>query len=190
MLDFIKPLAEKAIELLREGERKRGAFFDEIIIPLHTNFLEMQAAHTKTFNDVRISARNGKISTKDIASMVRQRSIEESTTWQTFSSLRDGNIFNPRVDLKYEFVAYVDSLQKCLHLIDRETAIQHPGRLKYYTSLLESINLLANIPNASSKKRAAEEDIISAVDRVQAEFNSYCADVVVKFLALQRRCKA
>jgi hypothetical protein len=49
LIDSLLKLIDQGIALLRENERQRKLFFEEVVKPLHTVFEELYAAHIATF---------------------------------------------------------------------------------------------------------------------------------------------
>jgi hypothetical protein len=118
ILDPLLKLIDKGVEFLREGERQKKLFFEEVIQPLEDAFEELYAAHIATFKQTRKMLLSSK-SANEIASFVEGRILFEQGTTELllrltrFDEEQDWRRV-PTNNLAQEFSAYVASIARCL----------------------------------------------------------------------------
>ena len=175
----IKAVAEKAIELLREGERKRGQFFDAVVEPLHSNFLELKAGHTRTLDEVSALVKAGGRGPLKAQELVQQRSYTEEKTWNVLHRVASDPSLGTRNEVAAAFREYTSILLSIIHR-DLE-----PDRyqITVYESLQETLERIINTA-ARDKASAAQE-----IERIYKGFVLHCADEEVGYLKLRRLCK-
>lgn len=53
MIELLLKLLDKSVEFLREGEKKKKLFFDEVVTPIQNEFQKLYDGHVATFKQAR-----------------------------------------------------------------------------------------------------------------------------------------
>jgi hypothetical protein len=122
VIDLFLKLIDKGIELLREGERRKKQFFEEVVKPIQALFQKMYDDHIKTFADTRSMLLSEKSKSRDIVSLVEGRLLFAHGTTELLYRLTGtgGNIGvkigRLRGSLRDDFDEYVSDIAKLVSL--------------------------------------------------------------------------
>jgi hypothetical protein len=187
VIDLFLRLIDKGIELLREGERRKKQFFEEVVKPIQAFFQKMYDDHIKTFADTRSMLLSEKSKSRDIVSLVEGRLLFEHGTTELLYRLTGtggdigGKIGRLRGSLKDDFDEYVSDIAKCL-ISPNPQNLQ--GGIVYYVALRDVIRRLSE----EKLNKQTREEALRDLEAIVRRFQSFYADVMSKYIELQRSC--
>jgi hypothetical protein len=189
MIDVLVKLIEKGIELLREGERQRKLFFDDVVKPIQAVFETMCRDHLVTFKQTRCMLLDTKHPASDIATFVEGKVLLERGTIHLLIRLTDqvGDVrwrrTPTRGELDDRFAAYLACVTQCLASPSNHGA---QASIVYYAALSDVTRRLSSKNPTTADRESALHDLEQIVER----FHCFYSEVTTAFHQLQRYCSA
>jgi hypothetical protein len=180
LIDPLLRLVDKGIDFLRENERQRKRFFEEVVKPLEAEFDKLYEGHIATFRETRDMLLEQREPSK-IASFVAGRILFEQGTTELLVRLtkpdpdQDWRDVPSGNDLKAHFAAYVASIARCLISPDYEA---RPS-VAYYLALHDVVQ---HIPSAGAQHS------VQALERIVERFQAFYGEVKEQYARLHRYC--
>jgi len=187
MIDSLVKLIEHGTKLLRESERQKKLFFEEVVKPTQTSFETLYHDHLKTFDRARTMVLDKDCPAADIAEFVRTRILFEQGTTELLLRLTkvghsdDWRRTPKRGELEDRFNAYIACIAGCLISPDVEVG---PPQVSYYLALSDVFSTLAGTQISNERRLRAT----AALDRILLRFQYFYGDVSARFIELQRYC--
>jgi hypothetical protein len=179
-LDGLLKLIDKAIDFLRENERQRKRFFDEVVKPLETVFDELYTGHLAAFAQTREMILQGR-GADEIIAYVRGRILFEQNVPDLLKRLTrlgeeaDWRQIPSGNGLKEHFTLHVEKIASCL----RSPKEPSEPQVGYYVALDDVTQHLSAV---------GRERSLNDLERIVGRFQHYHADVKESYIRLQRFC--
>jgi hypothetical protein len=180
LIDPLLRLVDKGIDLLRENERQRKRFFEEVVNPLEAEFDKLYEGHIATFRETRDMLLEEREPSK-IASFVEGRILFEQGSTETLVRLtkldpdQDWRHVPSGNDLKTHFETYVASIARCLISPD----YQARPTVMYYLALHDVVQ---HIPSTGPQHSVQD------LERIVKRFQAFYGEVKEQYAQLQRYC--
>ena len=186
-LETLGKLVDKGIDLLREGERQKKLFFEEVVKPTQEVFDRMYQDHIATFAKSWTMLLDPEAESKNIAAFVKERILFEGDVpimlrRLTSSETPDDWRRTPG-KLKDHYAEYIASVRECLNSIEQEGSGYE--RVGYYAALSSLVSGLTDSNDREARGRALDD--LSAITH---RFQRYHVRVTERYLQLQRYCSA
>lgn len=191
MLDLFIKLIEKGIELLKERERSRKHFFDEVAAPLHAAFNRLATEHMTTFRLIYDGLSQPSPDIAGLARVIQRNQLLEKGSVQLLSRLLSEakSVELPTGNLAEPFQKYLTTASSCL--------LEPDTRLRPWIAGLQPAPLVKSIAYYSQADQLFEKHLYSLSDvaelRANVEgvivgFQAFQADVEISFVGLKAAC--